>query len=194
MSKQVQYYIKQTTTRVTYRDSRGRFVSKEKAISEGIVPKVKEVTIYRTDSGAFASEEKVKKSKKKVVDVIDKSQTGLSYQGVLGQSLRRNILESVTNGEKVGFIYKNRFYEVSKKNLTKIERSWNEIYNKAVDRFKDGDSLYFTIDIGVTKGKLVIDFDSLIPTEMKKSSKEFKQGKRLIDKDIQRILRSNKLI
>lgn len=194
MSKQVQYYIKQTTARVTYRDSRGRFVSKEKAIKEGLVPQVKEVTIYRTDAGAFASEEKVIKSKKKIVDVIDKAQSGLSYQGVLGQSLRRNILESVVNGDKIGFIYKNRFYQVSKKDLSKVERAWNQIYNKSVDRFKQGDSLYFTIDIGVTKGKLAIDFDSLIPTEMKKTSKEFKQGKRLIDKDIQRILRSNKLI
>lgn len=191
---QVRYYIKQTTTRVTYRDSRGRFVSKEKAIEQGLIPKVKEVTIYRTDAGAFAKESVVKKSKKKVIDVIDKSQTGLSYQSVLGQSLRRNILESVVGGEKIGFIYKNRFYEVGKKELSKIERSWNQIYNSSVDRFKEGNSLYFTIDIGLTKGKLVIDFDSLIPTEMKKSSEEFKQGKRLIDKDIRRILRSNGLI
>ena len=191
---QVRYYIKQTTTRVTYRDSRGRFVSKQKAIEQGLIPKVKEVTIYRTDAGAFAKESVVKKSKKKVIDVIDKSQTGLSYQSVLGQSLRRNILESVVGGEKIGFIYKNRFYEVGKKQLSKIERSWNQIYNSSVDRFKEGNSLYFTIDIGLTKGKLVIDFDSLIPTEMKKSSEEFKQGKRLIDKDIQRILRSNGLI
>lgn len=191
---QVRYYIKQTTTRVTYRDSRGRFVSKAKAIEQGLIPKVKEVTIYRTDTGAFAKESVVQKSKKKVVDVIDKSQTGLSYQSVLGQSLRRNILESVVGGEKIGFIYKNRFYEVGKKQLSKIERSWNQIYNSSVDRFKEGNSLYFTIDIGLTKGKLVIDFDSLIPTEMKKSSEEFKQGKRLIDKDIRRILRSNGLI
>ena len=191
---QVRYYIKQTTTRVTYRDSRGRFVSKQKAIEQGLIPKVKEVTIYRTDAGAFAKESVVKKSKKKVIDVIDKSQTGLSYQSVLGQSLRRNILESVVGGEKIGFIYKNRFYEVGKKELSKIERSWNQIYNSSVDRFKEGNSLYFTIDIGLTKGKLVIDFDSLIPTEMKKSSEEFKQGKRLIDKDIRRILRSNGLI
>ncbi len=108
--------------------------------------------------------------------------------------MRRNILESVVGGEKIGFIYKNRFYEVGKKQLSKIERSWNQIYNSSVDRFKEGNSLYFTIDIGLTKGKLVIDFDSLIPTEMKKSSEEFKQGKRLIDKDIRRILRSNGLI
>lgn len=189
------YFVRETTERLVYRDGKGRFVSKERAISEGLLPTVQTRTEYRTREGKFVSEEKVKRSKRRIVDVVRDKKGNIvegseafkiqgkkipvpQFNDILGQQMRGKLSEAISNGDRIGFIFKGRFYQVSDTRFAKIQEAWIRLSNAAVYMFKREDSLYYTVGIAEGPDSLVIDFDSILPSEMERDSQEFEDLRR----------------
>lgn len=173
------YFVRERREQAIFRDEKGRFVSREKGLREGVVPQIVTQTIFTDKKGRFVSEEKVKRSKRKIVDVVRDQEGNIKealkirgevlkdpvFVDVLGQQARGIILESITSGDKIGFLWKGRLYVVKPERYGKLQQAWNEISNLAVDVFKASDSLYYTVSIAEGLQSLVIDFDSVVPTD-----------------------------
>lgn len=182
------YFIREQVAKITFRDERGRFVSREDAIRKGILPVETVVTQYRDRTGKLVSEDKVKRSKRKIVNVVrDKNGQmigkDLKIQGrtipspvfgdILGQQMLGKLSEAINNGDRIGFIYKGRFYPVAPTMIGKIQDAWLRLSKLAVSVYKDGDSLYYTVPIAEGPDSLVMDFDGVIPSEMTKDDPDY---------------------
>jgi len=183
------YFIREQVRRITFRDEKGRFVSKEEGIRKGLLPVETVSTQFRDKKGRIVSSDKVKRSKRKVVDVVrgkngEMIGKGLKIGGksiptpvfgeILGQQMRGKLSEAIANGDRIGFIYKGRFYPVASTMIGKIQDAWLLLSKLAVDVFKKADSLYYVVPIAEGPDSLVIDFDGILPSEVEKSDPEFK--------------------
>jgi len=188
------YFVREKVTRLVFRDDKGRFVSKESAIRKGILPVESSYEVFRDKRGRMVSRDKVKRSKRKIVDVVRgkdgilRTGEGLLIGGkkipdpvfgeILGQQMRGKLSESISNGDRIGFIYKGRFYPVLPTMYGKIQDAWILLSNLAVKVFKEGDSLYYVVPIAEGPDSLVMDFDGILPSEMDKDGPEFNALKR----------------
>lgn len=182
------YFIREEKVTATFRDEKGRFISKEEGIKRGLTPKETKRVEYRTREGRFVSEEKVKRSKRKIVDVV-RGKDGVlrdkdlkiggkkipkpQFNDILGQQMRGKLSEAISAGDRIGFVYKGRFYPVTPEMFGKIQDAWQNLSYAAVKLFKDGDSLYYTIGIAEGPDSLVIDFDSVVPSEIDPDEPEY---------------------
>lgn len=182
------YFIRQEVKRTTFRDEKGRFISKEEGIKRGLIPTEVTRTEYRTRSGKFVSEDKVKRSKKKIVDVV-RGKDGVlrgkdfkiggkkipkpQFNDILGQQMRGKLSEAIASGDRIGFVYKGRFYPVTPEKYGKIQDAWMQLSYAAVKLFKSGDSLYYTIGIAEGPDSLVLDLDSVVPSEVDPDEPEY---------------------
>lgn len=194
------YFVRTKRSRLIYRDG-GKFISKEEAIKRGIPPQEIEVTTFQDQNGKFASKEKVKRSKRKIVDKIrgegvlepDKKPKQLEeapvFISIMGQQMRRLLLEASVEGDNIGFIWRGRFYEVKPTERHRVQEAWLRLSRAAVKRFKQGGSLYYSVDIAESKNGLIIDFDSLIPNDQDPESEEYKQAIKAFRSDAATILK-----
>jgi hypothetical protein len=194
------YFIRTKSEKLVYRDEKGRFVSKEKAIREGLPPKKIEVTTYRDSKGSFVSKKKVKRSKQKIIDTVrgenviipDQIQIPkkAEFVPILGQAMRRTILDASVENLDIAFLWKGRLYKIKPQERYRLQEAWLDLSALAVDNFKKGGSLYYSVDIAEEPGKLVIDFDSMAPTDQDLDSEESKNGVQEFNKGADKILRS----
>jgi len=194
------YFIRTKSEKLIYRDEKGRFVSKEKAITQGLPPKKIEVTRYTDSKGIFVSEKKVKRSKQKIIDkvrgenVISPKTVQLPQKAefvpILGQAMRRTILDASVENLDIAFLWKGRLYKIKPEDRYRLQEAWLDLSALAVDNFKRGGSLYYSVDIAEEPGKLVIDFDSMSPTDQDLESDESKKGVRQFNKGADEILRN----
>lgn len=186
------FYIKETSKRVIYRDSLGRFISKEKAIKQRIQPTIIERVEYRTPTGQFVSKKKVKKSKKKVFERKDWSEIEGVQATVLGQQVQGEINFAINQGLDVAIFYKGIIYPI--KDLNKLTILWNELNRYAVDLYKNKKgTLYYEMNISQKGNSVVYDFSSLLPSEIERKGNEFKTMQNKMDKKIRSLIQKYKL-
>lgn len=191
------YFIRTTRTRLTYRDEKGRFISKEKAIREGIPPKETTVVTFQDQNGKFASKEKVKRAKRKIIDKVqgegviapEGTPNKAEFISVLGQQVRKMILDASLQNDEIAFLWKGRLYKVRPAERYRLQEAWMELSWLAVDLFKRQGTLYYTMDVAERPGKLVLDFDSIAPTDIDSDSEDEKENKRIFNQQANDILK-----
>lgn len=191
------YFVRTTRKRLTYRDEKGRFMSKEKAIKEGIAPIESTVVSFQDQNGKFASKEKVKRAKRKIIDKVEGEgvikpedvPNKAEFISVLGQQVRKMILDSSLQGDDIAFLWKGRLYKVRPEERFRLQEAWMQLSWLAVDLFKRQGTLYYTIDVAERPGKLVLDFDSIAPTDAELSTEEEAENARIFNAQANDILK-----
>lgn len=171
-------FFKDTYKRKFYREN-GRFVSEAIAKEKGISPEYRTVEVYRSKSG-FVSKDKVKRSKKKVVNryrikgelkpierrkitekTLSKKDRPTFYRQEFWQSVKTNILKDIES-KKVGVKVNGKIHEISSSDALKVGDFMTEVDYAIIKLFDEiGESPVMFIASAENETTVIYDFDEI---------------------------------
>ena len=184
MPQSSRYFTRELTSRVSYRNSRGQFISREEGLRQGVTPEITRFYTYRRADGRRVSRAFAERQRQRIITISNEqelrrtsqrsatrqAQTSLENEGVtflpvFGQQVRRLLLEATTNNDNIGVILRGSFYELDSTQFADLQNMWLEISNEYVRLFDNLIGLSgFMVDVVDEGSSLVLDLDSLTPT------------------------------
>lgn len=177
------YFTRELTSRVSYRNSRGQFISREEGLRQGVTPEITRFYTYRRANGRIVSREFAERQRQRIVTISNEEELrrtsqrsatrqaqdrlegeGVTFLPVFGQQVRRLLLEATTNNDNIGVILRGSFYELDSTQFADLQNMWLEISNEYVRLFDRLIGLSgFMIDVVDEGNNVVLDLDSLSP-------------------------------
>lgn len=173
------YFTRQLVERTTYRDSRGRFISREDAIRSGVQPSIQRFYRFRDQNGRIRSASFVRRQRRRIITITAdggqlrrRSEQGPtatgpmidapSYQTIMTQQFRRILNDAVQRGVRIGIIFGGQLYEISPEQVGDLEAFFTECEYEYLRLFQPlTGGVYLQMLHAESPDAEVFDFDSL---------------------------------
>jgi hypothetical protein len=183
MPQNNRYFTRELTSRVSYRNSRGQFISREEGIRQGVTPEITRFYTYRRSDGRRVSRAFAERQRQRIVTISNEQELrrtsqstatrqaqnelegqGVTFLPVFGQQIRRLLLEATTNNDNIGVIIRGNFYELDSTQFADLQNMWLEISNEYVRLFDNLIGLSgFMVNVVDEGNNVILDLDSLSP-------------------------------
>jgi hypothetical protein len=183
-----------------YRDSKGRFISKESALRRGIRPQTQRFYEFRDQNGKRRSKKFVSRQRRRVITITQagellrrESETTAqevrqlipepSFQPIQSQQFRRILNDANQRGVKVGVQFGDQLYEIRPEQMGDLESFFTEMEYEYIRIFEPlTGGVYLQMLHAESPDAELFDFDSLTTApdlddaELQQANDEFRQS------------------
>ena len=194
------YFTRRLVSRTVYRDSKGRFISKESALRRGIRPQTKRFYEFRIQNGKRRSKKFVSRQRRRVITITQagellrrESETTAqevrqlipepSFQPIQSQQFRRILNDANQRGVKVGVQFGDQLYEIRPEQMGDLESFFTEMEYEYIRIFEPlTGGVYLQMLHAESPDAELFDFDSLTTApdlddaELQQANDEFRQS------------------
>ena len=194
------YFTRRLVSRTVYRDSKGRFISKESALRRGIRPQTQRFYEFRDQNGRRRSKKFVSRQRRRVVTITQagellrrESETTAqevrqlipepSFQPIQSQQFRRILNDANQRGVRVGVQFGDQLYEIRPEQMGDLESFFTEMEYEYIRIFEPlTGGVYLQMLHAESPDAELFDFDSLTTApdlddaELQQANDEFRQS------------------
>jgi len=194
------YFTRRLVSRTVYRDSKGRFISKESALRRGIRPQTQRFYEFRDQNGKRRSKKFVSRQRRRVITITQagellrrESETTAqevrqlipepSFQPIQSQQFRRILNDANQRGVKVGVQFGDQLYEIRPEQMGDLESFFTEMEYEYIRIFEPlTGGVYLQMLHAESPDAELFDFDSLTTApdlddaELQQANDEFRQS------------------
>jgi len=194
------YFTRRLVSRTVYRDSKGRFISKESALRRGIRPQTQRYYEFRDQSGKRRSKKFVSRQRRRVITITQagellrrESETTAqevrqlipepSFQPIQSQQFRRILNDANQRGVKVGVQFGDQLYEIAPEQMGDLESFFTEMEYEYIRIFEPlTGGVYLQMLHAESPDAELFDFDSLTTApdlddaELQRANEEFQNS------------------
>jgi len=194
------YFTRRLVSRTVYRDSKGRFISKESALRRGIRPQTQRFYEFRDQNGKRRSKKFVSRQRRRVITITQagellrrESETTAqevrqlipepSFQPIQSQQFRRILNDANQRGVRVGVQFGDQLYEIRPEQMGDLESFFTEMEYEYIRIFEPlTGGVYLQMLHAESPDAELFDFDSLTTApdlddaELQQANDEFRQS------------------